>query len=97
MPDQIQLSHLEQTAYFAALRQGIHVLDVESVGGLVTVSRAHAMKLLADMARKGALYRSGRGRYVVIPSDVLYGRQTFVADPFQIVDELLRREGDTAY
>ena len=97
MPDQIQLSHLEQTAYFAALRQGIHVLDVESVGGLVTVSRAHAMKLLADMARKGALYRSGRGRYVVIPSDVLYGRQTFVADPFQIVDELLRREGVTEY
>ncbi len=97
MPDQIQLSHLEQTAYFAALRQGMHVLDVESAGDLVKISRAHTIKLLADMARKGALYRSGRGRYVVIPADVLYGRQTFVADPFQIVDELLRRDGVTEY
>ena len=97
MPDQIQLSHLEQTAYFAALRQGIHVLDVENVGGMVTVSRGHAIKLLADMARKGALYRVGRGRYVVLPADVLYGRQTFVADPLQIVDELLRREGVPEY
>jgi len=97
VPSQIQLSHLEQTAYFAALRQGIHVLDVENVGGLVTTSRGHAIKLLADMARKGALYRVGRGRYVVLPADVLYGRQTFVADPLQIVDELLRREGVTEY
>jgi predicted transcriptional regulator of viral defense system len=97
VPDQVQLSHLEQTAYFAALRKGIHVLDVESVGSLVAVSRSHATKLLTDMARKGALYRVGRGRYVVIPSDVLYGRQTFVADPFQVVDELLRGEGLAEY
>jgi predicted transcriptional regulator of viral defense system len=97
VPDQIQLSHLEQTVYFAALRQGIHVLDVVSVGDLTTISRAHAMKLLPAMAHKGALYRIGRGRYVVIPADVLYGRQTFVADPLQVVDELLRREGVTEY
>lgn len=97
MTDQIQLSYLEQTVYFAALRQGIQVLDIQDVQGLVTISRGHAMKLLADMARKGALSRAGRGRYVVIPADVLYGRQTFVADPFQVVDQLLRREGVTEY
>lgn len=97
MPDQIQLSHLEQTVYFAALRQGIHVLDVARVEALAAISRGHAGKLLSGMARKGALYRVGRGRYVVIPSDVLYGRHTFVADPFQIVDELLQREGVTEY
>jgi predicted transcriptional regulator of viral defense system len=97
VPDQIQLSHLEQTVYFAALRQGFHVLDVERVEALTPISRGHASKLLAAMAHKGALYRVGRGRYVVIPSDVLYGRQTFVADPFQIADELLRREGVTEY
>ncbi|MFM7584352.1 MAG: type IV toxin-antitoxin system AbiEi family antitoxin, partial [Caldilinea sp.] len=82
---------------YAALRQGIHVLDVERVEALTTISHGHASKLLAGMARKGALYRVGRGRYVVIPSDVLYGRQTFVADPFQVVDELLQREGVTEY
>jgi predicted transcriptional regulator of viral defense system len=97
MVDQIQLSYLEQTVYFAALRQGIQILDAEDVQGLVTISRGHAVKLLADMARKGALARVGRGRYVVIPADVLCGRQTFVADPFQIVDQLLRREGVTEY
>jgi len=95
--DQIQLSYLEQTVYFAALRRGIQVLDIAGVESLVTISRSHAMKLLADMARKGALHRIGRGRYVVIPSDVLYGRQAFVADPFQIVDQLLKREGVTEY
>ena len=31
--DQIQLSYLEQTAYFAALRQGIQILDAEDVQG----------------------------------------------------------------
>ncbi len=87
MPDEIQLSHLEQTAYFAALRQGMHVLDVERIRDLVAVSPTHAAKLLAAMARKGALQRVGRGRYVVVSSDVLYGRQSFVADPFQVVDE----------
>ena len=97
MPDQVQLSHLEQTVYFAALRQGFHVLDVERVEALAAISRGHASKLLAAMARKGSLYRVGRGRYVVIPSDVLYGRQTYVADPFQVVDELLQREGVTEY
>jgi predicted transcriptional regulator of viral defense system len=97
MTDQIQLSYLEQTVYFAALRQGIQILDIQDVQGLVTISRGHAMKLLADMARKGALSRVGRGRYVVIPADVLYGRQTFVADPFQVVDQLLRQVGVTEY
>ncbi len=31
--DQIQLSYLEQTAYFAALRQGIQILNAEDVQG----------------------------------------------------------------
>lgn len=97
MSNQIQLSHLEQTAYFAALRKGMHVLDVERMSDLMAVSPTHAPKLLAGMARKGALQRVGRGRYVVVSSDVLYGRQTFVADPFQIVDELLQREGLSEY
>jgi predicted transcriptional regulator of viral defense system len=97
MPDEIQLSHLEQTAYFAALRQGMQVLDVERIRDLVAVSPTHAAKLLSAMARKGALQRVGRGRYVVVSSDVLYGRQSFVADPFQVVDELLRRAGLSEY
>ena len=89
MPDQVQLSHLQQTAYFAAVRAGLRILDVDALRSLVPVSRSHATKLLAGMAQKGALHRVGRGRYVVIPSDVLYARQAFVADPLEVVGDLM--------
>jgi predicted transcriptional regulator of viral defense system len=89
----IQLSHLEQTIYFACQRQGINLLDADIATGLVDVSREHAVNLLSSMARKGALHRIGRGRYVVIPPDVLYGRKTYVVDPHLIIDELMVAAG----
>ncbi|MEA3376786.1 MAG: type IV toxin-antitoxin system AbiEi family antitoxin [Chloroflexota bacterium] len=92
-PDAIQLSHLEQTIYFASQRQGIKLLDAHTVTRLVDVSRKHAVNLLSSMARKGALYRIGRGRYVVIPPDVLYGRKSYVIDPHLIIDELMKADG----
>ncbi|MGA9350655.1 MAG: type IV toxin-antitoxin system AbiEi family antitoxin [Anaerolineae bacterium] len=95
--DTLRLSHLEQTAYFAALRQGVHILDAERVSQLLRVSRPHAVNLLASMARKGALHRVGRGQYVVIPSDVLYQRRSYVADPYQVVDELMKGDGGPDY
>lgn len=88
--DTIQLSHLEQTIYFACQRQGINLLDADITTRLVDVSRKHAVNLLANMARKNALYRIGRGRYVVIPPDVLYGRKSYVIDPHLIIDELMK-------
>ncbi len=97
IPEQITLSHLEQTVYFAALRAGIGVLDITRLSALVTVSRPYAAKLLASMAHKGVLHRVGRGRYVVIPSDVLYGRRSFVADPLQVIDELMVAAGRSDY
>ena len=92
-PGPIQLSHLEQTIYFACRRQGTNLLDADVATGLVDVSRRHAVNLLSSMARKGALYRIGRGRYVVIPPDVLYGRKTYVVDPHVIIDELMAADG----
>jgi predicted transcriptional regulator of viral defense system len=89
----IQLSHLEQTIYFACQRQGINLLDADIATRLVDVSREHAVNLLSSMARKGALYRIGRGRYVVIPPDVLYGRKSYVMDPHLIIDELMAADG----
>jgi predicted transcriptional regulator of viral defense system len=89
----IQLSHLEQTIYFASQRQGVHLLDADFVTDLVGVSRKHAVNLLASMAQKGALHRVGRGRYAVIPPDVLYGRRSYVADPHLILDELMQTNG----
>lgn len=97
MTDIVQLSPLQQTTYFAAARQGLHLLGADDVSRLVSISRPHASKLLAEMARKGALQRVGRGRYAVIPADVLYGRQTYVADPYQIIDALLSENGEPGY
>jgi len=89
----IQLRHLEQTIYFACQRQGINLLDADIAARLVDVSREHAVNLLSSMARKRALHRIGRGCYVVIPPDVLYGRQTYVVDPHVIIDALMVADG----
>jgi len=97
-PGTIQLSHLEQTIYFASQRQGVHLLDADVVTDLVGVSRQHAVNLLASMARKGALHRAGRGRYAVVAPDVLYGRRSYVVDPHLILDELMQANGaDSLY
>jgi predicted transcriptional regulator of viral defense system len=92
-PRVIQLSHLEQTIYFASQRRGVNLLNADVVTCLVDVSRKHAVNLLSSMARKGALYRFGRGRYVVIPPDVLYERKSYVIDPHLIIDELMKANG----
>jgi predicted transcriptional regulator of viral defense system len=92
-PGTIQLSHLEQTIYFASQRQGVHLLDAGFATDLVGISRRHAVNLLASMAQKGALHRVGRGRYAVIPPDVLYGRKSYVVDPHLILDELMQSNG----
>ena len=92
-PGVIRLSHLEQTVYFACQRQGVKLLDADSVTRIAGVSRKHAVNLLSSMARKGALYRIGRGRYVVISPDVLYERKSYVVDPHLIVDELMKANG----
>ncbi|MBC8506113.1 MAG: hypothetical protein H8D34_14730 [Chloroflexi bacterium] len=91
--DTIQLSHLEQTIYFACQRQGINLLDADIATHLVNVSRKHAINLLSSMALKDALYRIGRGRYAVISPDVLYGRKSYVIDPHLIIDELMETDG----
>jgi predicted transcriptional regulator of viral defense system len=91
--DTIQLSHLEQTVYFASQRQGLSLLDADAVTRLANVSRPHAVNLLSNMARKGALYRIGRGRYLVIPPSVLYQRKSYVTDPHLVIDELMRADG----
>jgi predicted transcriptional regulator of viral defense system len=92
-PKVVRLSHLEQTVYFASQRRGVNLLNADVVTRMVDVSRKHAVNLLSSMARKGALHRIGRGRYVVIPPDVLYERKSYVIDPHLIIDELMKANG----
>lgn len=89
----IQLSHLEQTIYFAAQRHGTNLLDADEVTRLAAVSRPHAVNLLASMARKGVLHRIGRGRYAVIPPSVLHERKSYATDPHLVIDELMKADG----
>lgn len=89
----IQLSHLEQTVYFAAQRHGTNLLDADKVTRLAAVSRPHAVNLLASMARKGVLHRIGRGRYAVIPPSVLHERKSYATDPHLVIDELMKADG----
>lgn len=89
----IQLSHLEQTVYFAAQRHGTNLLDADEVTRLAAVSRPHAVNLLASMARKGVLHRIGRGRYAVIPPSVLHERKSYATDPHLVIDELMKADG----
>ena len=92
----IQLSHLEQTVYFACQRRGVNLLNAAVVMRLVDVSRKHAINLLSSMARKGALYRFGRGRYVVIPpglSGSSHGRATYRGTPTRRTGGSLRGRG----
>jgi predicted transcriptional regulator of viral defense system len=95
--DTAGLSHLEQAIYFASLRQGERVIDPDAASRLVDVSRPHAIKLLSTMARKGALSRVGRGQYVIVPSDVLHAHKSFVADPYQVIDAIMRQDHVSAY
>jgi len=71
----------------------MNLLDAGTAVDLVGVSRGHAVKLLSSMARKNALHRVGRGRYAVIPPDVLYGRRSYIVDPHLILDELMQSNG----
>jgi hypothetical protein len=80
------------TVYFAAQRHGTNLLDADEVTRLAAVSRPHAVKLLASMARKGVLHRIGRGRYAVISPSVLHDRKSYVTDPHLVIDELMKAE-----
>jgi len=46
--------------------------------------------ILSKLARHGAVQRVGRGKYVVIPADVMYGRKSYVADPLVLASELMK-------
>ena len=41
-------------------------------------------------SRKGALYRIGKGKYVVIPADVLYQRKRYAGNLVILIDRLIQ-------
>jgi predicted transcriptional regulator of viral defense system len=86
----LKLSPIEQKAYFALLKRGSIITRVEDLSSLLGVSPAWAKNILSKLARHGAAQRAGRGKYVVIPADVMYGRKSYVADPLVLVSEEMK-------
>ena len=86
----LKLSPIEQNAYFALLKRGSVTARAEDLSSALGVSPAWAKNILSKLARHGAAQRVGRGKYAVIPADVLYGRKSYVADPLVLVSDLLK-------
>jgi predicted transcriptional regulator of viral defense system len=86
----LKLSPIEQKAYFALLKRGSIMARTEDLSSVLGVSAAWAKNILSKLARKGVAQRVGRGKYVVIPADILYGRKSYVADPLVLISELMK-------
>ena len=86
----LKMSPTEQKAYFALIRRGLTVARVGELASTISISKQWAKNILSSLAKKGAAYRIGRGKYVIVPADVLYGRKSFVADPLVVICELMK-------
>ncbi len=85
-----RLSPIEQKAYFALLKRGSIIAKAEDLSSAINVSPAWAKNIMSKLARHGFAQRVGRGKYAVIPADVMYGRKSYVADPLVLVSELMK-------
>jgi predicted transcriptional regulator of viral defense system len=86
----LKLSPVEQNAYFALLKRGSIIARTGDLSSVLGVSATWANNVLSKLARKGVAQRVGRGKYVVIPADILYGRKSYVADPLILINELMK-------
>ena len=86
----LKLSPIEQNAYFALLKRGSIIARAKDLSSVLDVPFSWAKNILSKLAKRGAAQRVGRGKYLVIPADVLYGRKSYVADPLILVSELMK-------
>jgi predicted transcriptional regulator of viral defense system len=95
--DRLTLSHVEQTAYFLSLKQGRRIVDAEFISSRLNISKNYATDILYTLAKKGASVRIGKGLYLLVNPEVIYGRKTFAEDPLSIIDELMANTGRPDY
>ena len=86
----MKLSPVEQRAYFALLKRGSIMAKTEDLSSVLSISAARAKNIFSKLARNGVAQRVGRGKYVIIPADVLFGRKSYVADPLVLISELMK-------
>src|SRR5581483_11213286 len=95
--DRLTLSHVEQTAYFLSLKQGRRIVDAEFISSRLNISKNYATDILYTLPKKGASVRIGKGLYLLVNPEVIYGRKTFAEDPSSIIDELMAKTGRPDY
>jgi predicted transcriptional regulator of viral defense system len=95
--ERLTLSHAEQTAYFLSLRHGRRIVDPRFISSQLNMSKSYATDILYTLAKKGVAVRIGRGLYLLVNPEVIYGRKSFVEDPLLIIDELMARIGRVDY
>lgn len=86
----MKLSPVEQKAYFGLLKRGVIIARPADLSSTLNVSYVWAKNILSKLASHGAAQRIGKGKYVIIPADVLYGRKSYIADPLVLVSELMK-------
>jgi predicted transcriptional regulator of viral defense system len=90
----LELSPKEQESYFLLLRKGIVVVTPELLSKELRVPKEYSKNILASLAKRGMLSRFGRGKYVTISPDVVYGRKGYTIDPIVMLEQLM---GDEPY
>lgn len=95
--DRLTLSHAEQTVYFLSLRQGRRIVDPGFISSQMNISKSYATDILYTLAKKGVAVRIGKGLYLLVNPEVIYGRKSFAEDPLLIIDELMARIGRVDY
>lgn len=95
--DRLTLSHAEQTGYFLSLRQGRRIVDPGFISSQMNISKSYATDILYTLAKKGVAVRIGKGLYLLVNPEVIYGPKSFAEDPLLIIDELMARIGRVDY
>jgi len=91
------LSPTEERAYFALVREAKGIVTTSMLSSLLSIPLSYAKNILDSLHKKHVIQRIGRGKYVLIAPEVLYGRKSYVADPLSIVNELVSGDYYVAY
>ena len=86
----IEMSHTEQTAYFALIRAGRTIATPAAVASLLQMSFVRASHILFQLNKKGAARRIGKGKYVVFAPEAMRGTGQFVQDPLIVAAQLMK-------
>lgn len=87
---QLDMSPTEQQAYFALVRNERKVISTKDFASLFGIPVKRGKNLLVALSKHGVIFRFGKGKYAVLPPEVLYERKSYTADPYVMVDAVMR-------